>query len=123
MVEAMDGDTARRVCQLVAGVLCSDGEMNEDERAFLKRVLEGFGMPTDVALMPTYEEDVAGVLRGLPEAHRWRALDLVIKSAVVDGMITPQERGIIDVVAKELDIPHDDLIDRFRRELPPLVEP
>ena len=115
----MDEETGRRACSLIAAVLCADGEMSPDERSFLKRVLQKFGLETDTALMPTYQQDVAEELAQLPEATRWETLDLVIQAAAADGKIVPAERAIIDVIATELGVDAATLVERFRHALPP----
>ncbi|MEZ4441700.1 MAG: hypothetical protein R3B72_21545 [Polyangiaceae bacterium] len=98
----MDEETARRMCSLIAGVVCSDGTMSADEREFLKRVMVQCGLPTDTALMPTYREDAAAELAELPAAVREQTLELVILAAAVDGRITPDERALIDAIAAPL---------------------
>lgn len=113
----MDEQTGRRVCELVAGVLCADDEMSPDERVFLKRVLERCGVETDTALMPTYGEDVAAELARLPDVIRSEMLDLIVAAAVADGKVVPSERAIIDVVAAELGITDDDVTERIRYAL------
>jgi uncharacterized tellurite resistance protein B-like protein len=115
----MDEEIGRRVCSLIAGVICSDDKMSPEERDFLKRVLVKFGFETVTALMPTYGGDVAAELALLPETTRWETLDLVIQAAVADGQIVPAERAIIDIIAKELGVPKEDIIERFKRALPP----
>lgn len=114
----MDEETGRRVCSLVAGVVCSDSKMSPDERDFLKRVMVKFGIETDTALMPTYGEEVAAELAQLPEATRWETLDLVIKAAAVDGKIVPAERAVVDAVAGQLGVSQDDVVERLKQELP-----
>ena len=114
----MDEETARRVCSLIAGVICVDSEMSPDERSFLKRVMAQCGLETDTALAPTYGEDVAAELAQLPEQIRGQVLDLVIQAAAADGKIVPNERAIVDVIAKELGVSQEDIIERFRRALP-----
>jgi tellurite resistance protein len=115
----MDEETGRRVSSLVAGVLCADGEMSPDERSFLKRVLQHVGVDPDTVLMPTYGEDVAAELALLPEATRWETLDLVIQAAAIDGKIVPAERAIVDAIAQQLGVAPEDIVERFRRLLPP----
>ena len=113
----MDEETGRRVCSLIAGVICSDNKMSPDERSFLKRVLERCGLETDTALMPTYAGDVAEELAQLPDGIRQEMLDLVILAAVADGDIVDSERAIVDVVAKEIGVTQDDLEGRLAKAL------
>jgi tellurite resistance protein len=114
----MEEETARRLCSLIAGVICSDGEMSPDERDFLRRMMTQCGLETDTALMPTYQEDVASELAELPEAMRGEAFGLVVMAAAVDGKITPQERAIIDAVAAPLGIGEEQILERLRQALP-----
>lgn len=118
MVAGMDEETGRRVCELIAGVMCSDDTMSSEERSFLKRVMQKCGLETDTALMPTYGGDVAEELAQLPEGIREEMLDLVILAAVADGQMVPSERAIIDTVARELGVGADDVVERIRKALP-----
>jgi uncharacterized tellurite resistance protein B-like protein len=114
----MDEETARRMCSLIAGVLCADGEMSDGERGFLKRMMTQCGLETDTALMPTYSEDVASEIAQLPEAIRGETLNLVILAAAVDGKIVPGERAIVDAIATQLGISEADIVERFKKALP-----
>lgn len=113
----MDEESGRRVCELIAGVLCSDGKMSPDELTFLKRVMERCGIETDTALMPSYRADVLSELAQLPEKLRKEMLDLMIAAAVADGKVVPSERELIDLVAKEMGVDADDVNDRIRYAL------
>jgi uncharacterized tellurite resistance protein B-like protein len=113
----MDEETGRRVCSIIAGVLCADGEMGVEERAFLKRVMQHVGIETDTALMPTYGDDIAEELAQLPEAARWETLDMVIAAAAADGQFKPAERAFVDIIAKELGVDEADVVARMGRAL------
>jgi len=114
----MDEETARRMCSLIAGVICSDGKMSGDEQDFLKRVLSECGLETDTALMPVYADDVAEELAQLPEAVRDETLSLVILAAAADGQIHPNERAIVDTIAQQLGVGEEEIVERFKKVLP-----
>ena len=114
----MDETTSLRVCSLVAGVICSDEEMSPDERSFLLRVVEQFGLPRDCALMPiTDSDDVAAELSRLPEATRWETLELLIQAAAADGKVVDAERQFLSVVTAQLDLTEADIEERLQRAL------
>ena len=114
-IVVMEEEAARRVSSLIAGVLCSDGKMSDEERTFLKRVMEKLGLETDTALMPTYAQDVAEELDALSEDLRWQTLNLVLEAAAVDGKIDPSERAIVDVIANALGVAEADINDRLAK--------
>ena len=113
----MDETTARRACSLVAAVLCTDGELSVEERELLKRVMTRFGLETDTVLMPTAPADMAAELDSLPEAVRWEMLFLVVQAAAADGVIVPNERAMVDVVAGYLGVAEADVVEMFRKAL------
>lgn len=114
----MEEETARRMCSLIAGVICSDGKMSADEQSFLKRVMSESGLETDTALMPVYGDDVAEELAQLPEAIRGETLQLVILAAAADGQIHPHERQIVDTIAQQLGVSEEEVVERFKKVLP-----
>ena len=113
----MEEETARRMCSLIAGVICSDGKMSADEQSFLKRVMSESGLETDTALMPVYGDDVAEELAQLPEAIRGETLELVILAAA-DGQIHPHERAIVDTIAQQLGVSEEQVVEKFKKVLP-----
>ena len=100
----MDEETRRRVCSLVAGVLCADERMRAEENAFLKRVLTKLGLDPDTGLMPTPAAEIATELQALPEATRWETLHLVIQAAAADGEVDPTERAMVETIGRFLEV-------------------
>lgn len=114
----MDEAVSRRICSLIAGVMCSDEKMSPEERDFLKRVLTSFGLPTDTALMPTVADaDVAEELAQLPETTRHQTLELVIQAAAVDGQVVAAERTLIGVIAQQLGVDATEIDQRIQGAL------
>jgi uncharacterized tellurite resistance protein B-like protein len=83
----MDEETSRRVCSLIAGVVCSDGR------------------------------DVAEELSLLPEATRHETLNLLVQAAAADGQIVASERALLGVVAQQLGVTDEDLEARLQQAL------
>ncbi|MEM1031184.1 MAG: TerB family tellurite resistance protein [Myxococcota bacterium] len=113
----MDEDSARRLCSLIAGVLCADGAMAATERAFLKRVMTQCGLDTDTGVMAMYGVDLADEMAQLAEGERWQALALVIEAAVADGEVHPAERAWVDAVAHHLGAAPEDVETRIAQAL------
>jgi uncharacterized tellurite resistance protein B-like protein len=113
----MDEATARRLCSLIAGVLCSDGTMSSEESAFLKKVMAQCGLETDTAVMAMYGEDLAEEMAQLPPEARAQAMDLVIQAAAADGQVVASERAWVDAVAYQLGVAPDDVAARIQRAL------
>jgi len=111
----MDEASARRLCSLIAGVLCSDGNMAKEESEFLKRVMAQCGLDTDTGVMAMYGEDLAEEFAQLDETARWQALDFVIQAAAADGQIHPSERAWVDAVAHHLNVSADDVNSRLAK--------
>jgi uncharacterized tellurite resistance protein B-like protein len=109
----MEEEAARRISSLIAGVLCSDGEMSKEERAFLKRAMQKLELDPDTALMPIYEDEVASELAELSEEMRWQTLNLVLDAAAVDGKVERAERAIVDVFAEHLGVSDEDITERL----------
>ena len=103
---------------LIAGVLSSDSEMGPTERDFLKRAMRHVGLETDTILMATYGSDVAEEFAKLPAEIKNDTLNLVIQAAAADGKIVPAERAIVDIIAAQLGVSEEDVIERFKKALP-----
>ncbi|MCA9618438.1 MAG: hypothetical protein KC731_05445 [Myxococcales bacterium] len=116
----MDDSERRRVCELVAGLLLSDGELHPREAGFLHRVLGHFGMPEDTSVKPVIDRHAAvASLRALDTEDQQETLQLLIDAAAADGQIAPAERIFLGALASELSVAEADLDSRLRRALEP----
>jgi uncharacterized tellurite resistance protein B-like protein len=101
----MDENLKRQICQLVAGIVVADEDLDPSESAFIDRVLGRFGIPADErdVIFPIVEtsEAVARVSRLPPEVQE-ETLDLLVQAAAADGKIVPEEREYLKAVAKAL---------------------
>ncbi len=105
---------------LLAAVAFADGEVDDDEVAFLKRVLPG---RTDAALRqwakaagarPLKLEAIAKALP-TPE-HRWRALRFTVRMAWKDGTLDASEKVLLEGLCAAFELPFGAL-DRALAEL------
>jgi tellurite resistance protein len=116
-MSSLTEDTRRRLCSLVAGVVCADDVMTPDERHFLQRVMVRLGVETDTVLMPIYGEDAATEFEKLPRSMRRPALELAIVAAAVDGKVVSSERAIVDAMARQVGMGTQEVELRLARAL------
>jgi uncharacterized tellurite resistance protein B-like protein len=106
----MDQQMRHQVCELIAGVISSDQEVDEGEADFLQRVRARFGVPKGTEVKPTVDRaEAVAKLAALPAGSRKQVLDLLIQAATVDGKIVPAERELLGALAGEMGIGEDDL--------------
>jgi uncharacterized tellurite resistance protein B-like protein len=119
----MDVEEQYKVCELIEAVITADGVIAEDERAFLRRIVERFGLPDRGPIQVT-ENDFGrstATLRSLPPDVRTRVMALLVEAAVVDGRVEPQERALLLSSAATLGIEATALEERIAwrlREVP-----
>ena len=99
----MDKQSARRICELVMGIIAVDGELHKKELTFMLKTFEAFGIPrpgSDQVINPTIAfEDAKSQMTALPEAARLAALTSLIEAAVADGKVVPEEQTYLNAVA------------------------
>ncbi|MBS2020199.1 MAG: TerB family tellurite resistance protein [Deltaproteobacteria bacterium] len=124
----MDVEEQYKVCELIEAVITSDGVIADDERAFLRRIVERFGLP-DRGPIKMAENDFGrstATLRSLPPDVRTRVMALLVEAAVVDGRVEPQERALLLSSAATLGIEATALEERIAwrlREVPRSAPP
>jgi uncharacterized tellurite resistance protein B-like protein len=95
----------RQVCQLIAGIIVADDDLDPAESAFIDRVLLRFGIPLDerevIFPIVATAEAVARV-HELPVEVQGEALELLVEAAAADGKIVPEERNYLKAVAKAM---------------------
>lgn len=116
----MDKDIARKICELLAGILVADGQLHPTESALFDRVLKALGMVEGpgAEIAPTLTgEAAAQAMAELPKAARLDALDLLIDGAIVDGKVLPSEQEYLSAVASALGMGVDELDERVADRL------
>lgn len=115
----MDVEERYKVCQLIEMMISADGEIDDAEREFLRRVVERFGLPEREG-GPFSENDfgrATTTLRGLAPDVRLRVMALLVEAAVVDGRVDPQERALLLASAATLGIEATALEERIAARL------
>lgn len=121
----MDQAERIKICKLIEGVICADGFVREEEREFLRRVVQRFDIPYDLAdVGPVSAEGpesdpgrAARYLRELDPTLQARVLALLVDSAVTDGEVAPTERALLLVAAAALDIDATAVEERIQERL------
>ena len=116
----MNKEVARKVCELVAGILAADGEMHPAEGKLLGRVVKALGDPFDFGqhVQPMVRgSDAAHAVAELPQDVRDEALELMIEAAIVDGKVLPAEQQYLAAVAQAMQLDPDELDERIAGRL------
>lgn len=116
----MEQDTARKVCQLIAGIVIADDDLDPAEDAFIDRMLSRFGL-TEAdrdALFPIADaNDAREAMKALDESLREETLQLLIEAASADGQVVDEEREYLNAVAEAMDAAPTDLDARIAKQL------
>ena len=115
----MDLDTRHKICQLVAGIVIADDILDDQEEAFLDRLLKSFEIYSGRdALFPLVDRDEAAAqMKALPKDAQSEAMRLLIEAACIDGQIAPEERDYLRAVAAAIDVPDAELAHRVAEKL------
>jgi uncharacterized tellurite resistance protein B-like protein len=117
----MDRPTARRVCELVAGIIATDRELHPAELRFMLKTFEAFGIANgkeDEAICPAVTSvEAAKAISDLPREVRAETMDLLIRSAAIDGKVVPAERKYLAAVARAVDVSEDSIEERIAEQL------
>jgi uncharacterized tellurite resistance protein B-like protein len=109
-----------KIVGLIEAVVTADGIVSDEEREFLRRVVERFGITdqerTDRAAMSTPGEAMT-TLRGLAPDVQTRVMALLVEAAIVDGSVAPEERALLLASAASLGIDACALEERIARRL------
>jgi uncharacterized tellurite resistance protein B-like protein len=122
----VDIEERSKVCDLIEAVVAADGVVSDVERAFLRRVVERFGL-SDVdradRVMTSDLGRTTSTLRTLPADAQAKVMALLVEAAVADGRIEPEERALLLASAASLGIEAGTLEDRIARRLRASSEP
>ena len=109
-----------KIVGLLEAVVAADGVVSDEEREFLRRVVDRFGITehdrADRPVMGSPGEAMAA-LRGLPQDVQTRVMALLVEAAVVDGVVAPEERALLLASAASLGIEACALEERIAQRL------
>ena len=109
-----------KVIELIEAVIAADGKIVEEERAFLRRVIERFGMSAEDRGDRVVASDLGRAtltLRALAPDAQVRVMALLVDAAVADGCVAPEERALLLSSAATLGIDATALEERIARRL------
>ncbi len=116
----MDEAERRKVCQLIAGIVITDEDLDPTEEAFIDKVLERFGLDADNrdVIFPLVDgDDAAKSIRELPEEARTEAFALLIQAAAADGKVVEEERVYLEKVGEAVGVDSEELERRLEEAL------
>ena len=108
-----------KVIELIEAVIAADGKIVEQERAFLRRVMERFRMeerPSD-RMVASDAGRATVTLRGLAPDTQMRVMALLVDAACSDGCVAPEERALLLASAATLGIDAAALEERIAMRL------
>ena len=116
----MDIEERAKVCDLIEAVIAADGVIADEERDFLQRVVDRFGLSeadrADRVVMSDLGRTTS-TLRTLGPDVQTRVMALLVEAAVVDGRVVPEERALLLAAAATLGIEASALEERIARRL------
>lgn len=115
----MDAEQRGKIVGLIEDVIAADGHVSDEERDFLRRVLERFGMSSDARdeIVASAPGSSVATLRALDPDVQMRVMALLVEAAVVDGCVAPEERAMLLASAASLGIDAQALEERIARRL------
>jgi uncharacterized tellurite resistance protein B-like protein len=103
----MDVEERHKVCELIEAMIAADGVVADEEREYLRRIVERFGLPERSAGPLSAANDfgrTTTTLRALAPDVQARVMALLVEAAVIDGRVDPQERALLLASAATLGI-------------------
>jgi uncharacterized tellurite resistance protein B-like protein len=113
----MDEQTKRLVCRMVAGLVASDEDFADAERAFLDKVLAQFGIPEHEwdAIFPLVDpEEAAQTMRSLDAMTQKEAFELLLEGAMADGKVVDEERAYLKLIGNAIGLDDSAVSDRLK---------
>lgn len=115
----MDIEERHRIVDLIEAAIVADGVITDEEREFLGRVIERFGLSAADRSHrgATTTGRSTATLRTFPADVQLRVLALLVDAAVVDGRVAPEEHALLLASAATLGIEAVALEERIAQRL------
>ena len=116
----MEVEQREKIVGLIEDVIAADGVVSDEEREFLRKVLERFGIDASSRadrLVPSAPGSSVATLRALDPDVQVRVMALLVEAAVADGCVAPEERAFLLASAASLGIEAQALEERIARRL------
>jgi uncharacterized membrane protein YebE (DUF533 family) len=120
MLARVSPEEQAKVVSLIEAVITADGVVVEEEREFLRRVIERFrisGEDRPDRIMTSDPGRATATLRTLAPDAQARVMALLVDAAVVDGRVQPEERALLLASTATLGIDAAALEERIARRL------
>jgi uncharacterized tellurite resistance protein B-like protein len=104
----------------VAGLVVADDDLDDQEDAFITRMLARFGIPEDQreSIFPIIDrEEAAAEIKTLPSEVQREALTLLIEAAVADGKVVEEEQDYLVTVGQALGISPREIMTRLEKAM------
>lgn len=111
----MDVASKLAVCKVVAQAILSDAEITDEERAFLDKLMERYGL--DAAQRREVSrrnvgDDPAEIVRGVEDpAAREQLVRELARAVATDGVLAAGEEALLTRVADVLGVPREKIED------------
>jgi tellurite resistance protein len=109
-----------KIIGLIEAVIAADGVVSDEEREFLRRVIERFGITEQERsdrIVASSPGAATATLRSLAPDVQTRVMALLVEAAIVDGTVAPEERAFLLASAASLGIEACALEERIARRL------
>jgi uncharacterized tellurite resistance protein B-like protein len=103
----VDIEERQRIVDLIEAAITADGVVADEEREFLRRIIERFGLSAeDRANRATTSTTgrTTAMLRSFPPDVQMRVMALLVDAVVVDGRVEPEEHALLLAAAASLGI-------------------
>jgi uncharacterized tellurite resistance protein B-like protein len=116
----MDVEEQHRIVDLLEAAITADGDIADEERAFLRRVMERFGLSEDERAnrqVTSSAGRTTAILRTFPPQAQAGIIALLVDAVVADGRVEPQERALLLAAAAAIGIEAGALEERIALRL------
>jgi uncharacterized tellurite resistance protein B-like protein len=120
----MSPEEQAKVIELIEAMIGADGVVVDEERAFLRRVMDRFRLAPELRADGVVASDPGRAtltLRALAPDAQMGVMGLLVDAAVVDGRVAPEERALLLAAAAALGVDVTALEERIARRLKSIV--
>lgn len=112
----MDAEQRQKVCQLIAGIVITDEDLDPKEEAFIEKLLDKFGLEAterDVIFPLVDAEEAATTMKELSAEAQAEAFDLLIQAAAADGKVVEEEQAYLRKVGEVVGVGEEEIETRL----------
>lgn len=118
MLGGVEDGERRQVCELIENIIAADGVVASEEREFLHRVVQRFGIEPHEREPTSIDPGRAtATLRAMTPDVQTRVMALLVEAAIIDGVVQPEEHALLLASAATLGIEATALEERIARRI------